>query len=69
MSSQCAIGADGGDDAVRSAVIAEREACAKLLELSGSEIRLAAGEVTPDEMRVIQAILSWRARAIRAREV
>jgi hypothetical protein len=49
-------------------VLAEREACANLLELTNSEIRLMAGEISPDEMRTIQAILSWRVRIIRARK-
>ena len=49
-------------------ILAEREACAQLLELTNSEIRLMAGEIEPDEMRTIQAILAWRARIIRARK-
>ena len=49
-------------------VLEEREACAKMLELSNSEIRLMSGEISPDEMRTVQAILAWRARAIRARK-
>ncbi len=46
---------------------AEREACAQLLELDDSQIRLAGGEIDPDAMRTVQAILAWRARLIRAR--
>ncbi len=49
-------------------VLHEREACAKLLELTNSEIRLIAGEISQDEMRTVQAILGWRARIIRARK-
>lgn len=47
------------------AVLAERERCAALLELTPSQIRLMAGEMSAQEMRTVQAVLSDRARAIR----
>lgn len=50
-------------------VIAEREACARLLELANSELRLAAGEIAPEEMRTVQAILAWSARRVRSRSL
>ena len=42
------------------------EEAAKMLELSPSTIRLHAGEMTAQEMRTVQAVLAWRAQAIRA---
>lgn len=38
---------------------------ARLLELKPDAIRLACGEVTPQEMRTVQAVLRWRASVIR----
>lgn len=58
----------GGSSAFESLLVAaEREACANLLRLSNSEIRLMAGEIEPSEMRTIQAILAGLARSIRSR--
>ena len=48
-----------------AAVAAERESCARLLELRASELLLLAGEMTAQELRTVQAVLSQRARAIR----
>ena len=48
---------------------AEREAyerAAQQLQLSESEIRLGAGEMGTTEMRMVRAVLAWRAAAIRA---
>ncbi len=47
-------------------VLAERERCAALLELTPSQIRLMAGEMSAQEMRTVQAVLANRARAIRS---
>lgn len=38
---------------------------AKALEISNSEIRLHAGEMTAGEMRAVQAVLAWKAREFR----
>ena len=46
----------------------EREACAKLCELTTAEILLAAGEMTAQELRTVRAVLAWRARTIRSRQ-
>jgi hypothetical protein len=46
---------------------AERMECAKLLEMSEPALRLMAGEISPDEMRLVQSILRNRAQAIRNR--
>ena len=46
----------------------EREACAQMLVMKNDQIRLLAGEMTSEEMRTVQAILSYLARAIRARD-
>ena len=54
--------------AVREAVQREREACAKLLELSAAALRLMAGEMSAGEMRAVRAVLANRAAAIRARK-
>jgi hypothetical protein len=48
-------------------VLAEREACAQLLELTNAELRLAASEISAEEMRTIQAILAWLGRRMRDR--
>lgn len=45
----------------------EREACAKLLELSTSELLLMAGEITAQELRTVKAVLSCLAARIRAK--
>lgn len=37
---------------------------AQMLDVSASAIRLAAGEMTPQEMRTIKAVLAWRSRVI-----
>jgi len=50
---------------MRIEVQEERERCAKLLELSPSQIRLIAGELTAQEMRTVLAVLENRAQAIR----
>lgn len=54
-------------DAEEDPIAKEREACAKVLELSPDQIRLMAGEISPDEMRTILAILKNRALIIRER--
>lgn len=41
------------------------EDAAASLELKPSEIRLACGEMTAQEMRTVQAVLAWRARVLR----
>lgn len=56
-----------GCSAWLEAVAAEREACAKLLELSTGELLLGAGEMTAEELRTVKAVLAWRARVIRGR--
>jgi hypothetical protein len=45
----------------------EREACAKALELTNSELKLIAGEMTAQELRTVRAVLFQRAAVIRAR--
>ena len=47
------------------AVLEERERCANLLELSPSQIRLMAGEMSAQEMRTVLAVLANRVLAIR----
>jgi len=44
---------------------AERERCAKALEITSDEIRLHAGEMSAQEMRSVLSVLTWRAAAIR----
>jgi len=57
-----------GDKALWDAASkSERESCAKLMELSNSELRLLAGEMTAGEIRTVQAVLKQRAVAIRTR--
>lgn len=41
------------------------EEAASLLEVRPDAIRLACGEMTAREMRTVQAVLRWRAGAIR----
>ena len=48
-------------------VMAEREGCARMLEMSRQELRLLAGEMTAQELRTVIAVLANRASAIRAR--
>lgn len=48
-------------------VLAERETCARMLELSNSELCLIAGEMTAQELRTVKAVLAQRANAIRMR--
>jgi hypothetical protein len=50
------------------AVMDEREACARMLELSTDELLLAAGEMHADELRTVKAVLAWLARGIRSRK-
>ncbi len=45
----------------------ERAACAKLLDLSASELQLLAGEMTAQELRTVKAVLRNRAAAIMER--
>lgn len=53
---------------VQRLVTVEREACAKMLELSNSELLLMAGEMTKQELRTVKAVLTQRAWAIRNRQ-
>lgn len=46
----------------------EREACAKLASPTLDEILLHAGEMTAQERRTVQAVLTWIAAAIRGRK-
>ncbi len=46
----------------------ERLECAALLELTNSELRLLAGEMTAQELRTVQAILKNRIQAIKNRD-
>ncbi len=41
------------------------EECAKLLEMSSSELLLLGGEMTAQELRTVKAVLAERARRIR----
>lgn len=52
---------------VKSLVSAERETCAKLMEMKNDEVRLLAGEMTAQEMRTVQAVMANRAAVIRRR--
>jgi hypothetical protein len=52
---------------VQRLVAAEREACAKMLELPNGELLLMAGEMTKQELRTVRAVLTQRASAIRNR--
>lgn len=52
---------------VRLMVAAETEACAKMLEMKNDELRLLAGEINPDEMLTVQAVMANRAVVIRRR--
>jgi hypothetical protein len=45
---------------------AQLERCASAMELSRSQILLMAGEMTAQEMRSVQAVLTNRARVIRS---
>ena len=40
------------------------KAASAMLGVTEDEIRLACGEITPDEMRTIKAVLEWRRAAI-----
>ncbi|WP_428491636.1 hypothetical protein [Rhodopila sp.] len=40
-------------------------AASMMLDVSEQDIRLAAGELTPDEMRAVKAVLAWRKAMIR----
>lgn len=53
--------------AVSDAVKEEREACAKLLEMSMAELLLLCGEMNAQEKRTLRAFMTNRAAAIRAR--
>lgn len=50
-------------------IFAERERCAKLLELSNQELLLLAGEMTANEIRTVKAVLANRATAIRTEPI
>lgn len=45
----------------------EREECAKLCEISKSQILLLAGEMTAKELRTVTAVFKGRAAAMRQR--
>ena len=45
----------------------ERAECAKLMDLSTSELQLLAGEMTAQELRTVKAVLRNRAAAIMER--
>lgn len=48
----------------------EREACAKLVEsFTADDIRMAAGEMTAQEMRSVKAVQRWWAAVIRGRSI
>lgn len=51
-----------GDEELAALVAATREECARHLELTRSDIRLLAGEMTAQEMRTVMAVLSaiWK---------
>ena len=40
-------------------VAAERERCAKSLDLKASDLRLMAGEMNAGELRTVTAVLDW----------
>jgi hypothetical protein len=47
--------------------VAQRtEECAKLLEMTSSELLLLGGEMTAQELRTVKAVLAERARRIRS---
>lgn len=58
---------DMSEQAWEIATAAEREACAKKLELTPDDLRLMAGEMTPQEMRTVLAVLSCLRVRIRVR--
>ena len=47
------------------AVLAERERCARVLEIKTDALLLRAGEMTSDELLTVKAVLADRARVIR----
>lgn len=51
------------DDGLRAGM----NAASAMLGVTEDEIRLACGELTPQEMRTVKAILSWRKAAIERR--
>jgi len=59
--------ASSTDAAAEVEVAKEREACAKLMELTRAELLLMAGEMTAQELRTVRAVLTNRAWAIRER--
>lgn len=40
------------------------KAASAMLSITPDEIRLACGEISPEEMRTILAVLEWRRKAI-----
>lgn len=56
----------GLDEQVEFSQKVAREDCARLLELTASEVRLMAGEMAAQEMRTVQAVLGGLRRRIRA---
>jgi hypothetical protein len=55
-------------DQMRAAIAAEREACAKLLELSEASLRAATAQTSaPFVWMIVRSVLADRAAAIRAR--
>ena len=52
---------------INEAMKFERDECARMLELNENELLLIAGEMWPQELRTVKAVLAQRARAIRSR--
>lgn len=40
------------------------QAASAMLGVTSDEIRLACGEITPEEMHIVKAVLEWRRAAI-----
>lgn len=71
----CVVQAAAVDEILRlrrkcgEAVLAEREACAKVVEgMKMQEILLAAGEMTAQERRTVRALQTWLAHKIRTQK-
>lgn len=65
---QAHVGELASERAAKEAWVARSETCASALELSQSQIRLMAGEMTAQEMRTVQAVLNGLAAQIRRGE-
>lgn len=50
---------------IMEAVLAERERCARVLEIKTDALLLRAGEMSSDELLTVKAVLADRARVIR----